>query len=98
MNQPRMSREEIGLLVKKAQNGDNTALEQLIRVSQELVYSTCFRLLKNREDAQDVAQEVYIIIIKKLQLLKNREAFLSWAAIIAANKCKDLLKSRKTYF
>ena len=85
-------------LVTQARDGDKDAMSRLIEKSEQMVYTNCLRLLKNPEDARDMAQEVYLTVFLKLDTLKKPEAFLEWVKVIKINKCKNKLKQGNPYF
>lgn len=59
---------------------------------KNLVYTICFSFVKNNFDAEDLAQETFISAYKHMESFDNRNP-KSWLATIAANKCRDFLKS-----
>lgn len=72
-------------LVREAQNGDQKALEQVIRNVQDRVYHLSMRMLVNPEDAHDATQEILILIITKLSTFKGKSSFYTWVYRVAAN-------------
>lgn len=87
---------DIEKYVEDAINGDSEAFSKLYEVSKRQVYFTCLRFLKNEQDAQDIMQEVYITVIKKLPELTDKKRFQAWVNRVAVNKCKNFLKSKRT--
>ncbi|MFV0395986.1 MAG: RNA polymerase sigma factor [Coprobacillaceae bacterium] len=59
------------------------------------VYYWCFTILKNKAEAEDVAQETMVLIYRKIHTLKNPEYFNSWMYRIVTNCCYGHLKKRK---
>ncbi len=86
---------DIEKYVQDAVNGDSEAFERLYELSKRQVYFTCLKFLKNEDDAQDITQEVYITVMKKLPTLADRASFQPWVNRIAVNKCKNYLKARR---
>ncbi|MGN0435929.1 MAG: RNA polymerase sigma factor [Wujia sp.] len=82
--------------VDLATSGDRQAFEELYRQTYYVVYYTCFNLLKNEQDAQDVTQDVYVTVMNTLQTLEDKGKFMPWLNRIAVNKCKDFLKKNRT--
>ena len=82
---------ELEVVVSAAQQGNRSAMEELIRRSQSVVYYNCLKLLGNEATAQDTTQEVFISVFQKLNTLKNPKAYIAWVQRIALNKCKDRL-------
>ncbi|MGN0623363.1 MAG: RNA polymerase sigma factor, partial [Oscillospiraceae bacterium] len=77
---------DIEKYVEKAIAGDQEAFAKLYELSKRQVYFTCLKLLKNEHDAQDITQEVYITVLKKLSILTDRSSFQPWVNRIAVNK------------
>ena len=82
---------ELEVVVSAAQQGNRSAMEELIRRSQSVVYYNCLKLLGNETTAQDTTQEVFISVFQKLNTLKNPKAYIAWVQRITLNKCKDRL-------
>ncbi len=72
-------------LVSAAQQGNPEALEQLIRLTQNDVYTLARRLVGDPEDAFDVAQEAYVRAIRSLHKFRGDSAFSTWMYRITAN-------------
>ncbi|MDR1027949.1 MAG: sigma-70 family RNA polymerase sigma factor [Clostridiales Family XIII bacterium] len=77
----------VAILVRKAQKGDLDAFEQLCREKYEWAFSHAKRLLNNYHDAEDVTQNAFINVYRKLGSLKNPEAFDGWLYRIVRNEC-----------
>src|SRR5438093_2622108 len=86
--------EERGL-VKKAQGGDLSAFDDLVRRYQERIYSTIYHMTANHEDAHDLAQESFIKAYQALKTFKGDSSFFTWVYRIAINKTINFLKQRK---
>lgn len=84
-------------LVNKAKSGDNAAFGELYNNSYKMVYLTCMGYLKNREDAEDVTQEVYMYVYTKLSTLQDNNAFYGWLKTSAIHACLNRLKSSKSF-
>lgn len=82
-------------LIGKFNNGDLDAFEQLIIRYEKKIYSICFYFLKNREDAEDAAQEIILKLYKKLGSFRNEASFSTWMNYVASNTCRDYLRKRK---
>ncbi len=59
------------------------------------IYRCCYRYLKNREDALDARQEVFLRVLRNAEKCKSEEGNYSWIRTIAQNYCKDVLRDRK---
>jgi RNA polymerase sigma-70 factor (ECF subfamily) len=81
--------------VERAKAGDAAAFEALIDCYQRKVLSTAFRLLGNREDAQDAAQEVFLRVHKYLRGFRSDQDFAAWLYRIIVNVCRDHIRKRE---
>lgn len=79
-------------LVKAIIRGDNSAMRDLISKYQDLVLNTCYKVLQSREDAQDIAQEVFIETYRSAAGLRNEENVSFWLYRISLNKSVNYLK------
>lgn len=75
--------------------GDKDSFEPLIRKYQGKVYTLVFRLVRDRETALDLTQEVFLKIFQKLSDLKDTTKASSWIMQVAHNTSLDWLKKRK---
>ncbi len=91
-------KDELKALVKSAKAGGKDSMSRLIELCEQSVYCNCLYLLRNEEEAKDMAQEVLLTVFTKLDTLKREEAFFEWVKIIAVNKCKNKLKRANPYF
>jgi RNA polymerase sigma-70 factor (ECF subfamily) len=81
-------------LVAAAKAGDQRALEELLRAHQRGIYALCRRFAANEADAQDMAQEAVIAIIRGLPAFEGRSSFKTWAFRLTTNTCLMELRSR----
>lgn len=79
-------------LVKAVIRGDNSAMRQLILRYQDLVLNTCYKVLQSREDAEDIAQEVFIATYRSAASLRNEQNISFWLYRISLNKSINYLK------
>lgn len=83
-----------GALVARARAGDAAAFDQLMIATQHKVVSTAWRMLGDREDARDAAQEVYLRVYKYLARYDERQDFHGWLYRITVNVCRDAARLR----
>jgi RNA polymerase sigma-70 factor (ECF subfamily) len=69
----------------RASQGDVQAFEEVYKVSSSFVYNVALRVVNNREDALEVAQEVFMIIYDKLKGFRFESSFKTWVYRITAN-------------
>ncbi|HKA18346.1 MAG TPA: RNA polymerase sigma factor [Blastocatellia bacterium] len=77
------------LLIERAKAGEPAAFEQLVDHHQRKVLSTAWRMLGNREDARDAAQEVFLRVHKYLKSFRTDQEFAAWLYRIVVNVCRD---------
>jgi len=94
---PVQSTEDLAL-VQRAQEGEESAYDELVRRYQERVYATLYHMTGNREDAGDLTQEAFIKGFQALKSFKGDSSFYTWVYRIAVNKTINFLKSRKNKF
>jgi RNA polymerase sigma factor (sigma-70 family) len=97
-SQDKIDIKELALNVAKAKNGDNKALENIIMTTSDFIYYYCLVMLKNEQDAMDATQEIFIIVIQKLNTVKNPKSFLGWLKKVTANYCTNKLNKKDSYF
>lgn len=79
--------------LRRAREGDIAAFNELVLEHQGLVVNLCYRLLGQRQQAEDAAQEAFIAAWRGLGGLRG-DIFRPWLLRIAANACKDELRRR----
>ena len=72
-------------LVQQARIGDKGALQDLVRASQDSIYTLALRFLINPDDARDATQEILILMITRLSTFEGRSAFRTWVYRITVN-------------
>lgn len=88
-------REHFALLVARARAGDAAAFERIMLDTERKVVATAWRMLGNREDARDAAQEVYLRVYKYLDRFKPEQDFNGWLYRITINVCRDAARKRR---
>lgn len=83
------------VLVRRSQDGDVGAYDELIRRYQERIYATVYHMTSNHEDANDLTQETFIKGFQALKSFKGDSSFYTWVYRIAVNKTINFLKQRK---
>ncbi|MBQ7838278.1 MAG: RNA polymerase sigma factor [Clostridia bacterium] len=90
-----VDKQRIAELVSQIQSGDNSAFDELYKLTSERAYFVALEFTKNNQDAEDILQESYIKALSKISELDKPESFSSWLNQIVANKSKDFLKKKK---
>ncbi len=75
--------------------GDTKAFAVLVDRYKDLIFTLAIQMLKNREEAEEVSQDTFIKVFKKLKNFKGDSKFSTWVYRIAYNTCLDRLKSNK---
>jgi len=87
--------EEDRELVRRAQKDDKQAFEELVRRHQNRVFAVAGGILRNKEDVEDIAQQVFLKAYFSIKRFDQRAAFSTWLYKITVNECWDLLRKKK---
>ncbi len=92
---PRKQAEDERSLVRRAQQGDPGAYEELVRRHQQRILAVVGGTLRKREDVEDIAQQVFIKAYLSIKRFDMRSAFSTWLYKIAVNECWDYLRKKR---
>ena len=96
---PEVRSDEDGLsdwaLLALANHGDEDAFRRIVERHQDRLIALCQRLLGNREEALDAAQEVFLKTYRKAGSLKQRGELFTWMYRVATNHCLNRIRRRK---
>ncbi|EAZ80275.1 RNA polymerase sigma factor [Algoriphagus machipongonensis] len=84
-------------LIDQVMKNDRSAQFQLFELTKGMLYTTCYRIINDEDEANDVLQDAYVEIFQKLYSLKHTEALLSWMKTITIRKAISHSK-KKIYF
>ena len=87
------SEEQTFLTLLKSNNQE--AFKSLVKQHNDKVFQICYGFLRNREDAEDVTQEVFLEIFKSVPLFRGDSALSTWIYRIAVNRSLNLIKKNK---
>ncbi|ABK17018.1 sigma-70 family RNA polymerase sigma factor [Syntrophobacter fumaroxidans] len=73
--------------------GDRTAFDRLVLRHKDRVFNLCWRLLGDREEANEQAQEVFVRVFRSIKDFRFKSSFSTWLYAIAVNTCRNRLKS-----
>ena len=79
-------------LVRRLRNGDERAFEELVGLYQNRIYGLMLRMIGNPEEAEDLAQEVFITVHRAINTYRGEGRFYTWLYRIASNTCKNRIK------
>lgn len=91
---PETSRMEPKIILA-AQQGDKLAFAQIVAEFQTPVFNLAYRMLGNRNDAEDAAQETFLRAFAQLKTYDPNQSFGTWLLSVAAHYCIDRLRRRK---
>lgn len=80
------------LLIARLQERDEDAFVECVREYQDKIFSLVYRMLGSKEEAEDVAQEVFVTVFKSIDTFRGDAKFSTWLYRIAANHCKNRIK------
>ncbi len=89
-----MKREDAAL-VKKAKEGDGKAYDELILLYKDAVHGVIYRMVRNKQEAEDLTQEAFIKAYNSINSFNEEYAFSTWLFKIATNNCIDYFRKRK---
>ena len=87
--------DELPMLVTQCLAGDEFSFSTLIERFRGQVYGLCYRMLGQREDAEDATQETFVRVAKNLHRWDPERKFEPWLLTIAGNRCRTKLSKRK---
>ena len=87
------------MLIRRLQQRDERAFAEVMRLYQHKVFNVVFRMVGNREEAEDVAQEVFVTVFKHVDTFRGDAKFSTWLYRIATNHTRNRMKylGRRSY-
>src|SRR6202789_3961379 len=82
-------------LVRRVQARDEMAFREIVERYQSKVFSIIYGILRNRNDAEDIAQQVFAKIYFSIKNFDFRSSLLTWIYKITVNECYDYLRKRR---
>jgi len=83
------------ILIKEYNKGDEEAFQKLLALHSEKVRNLIFLTLNNTDLVDDIFQDVFINVYKKLPEFRFESKFTTWLYRITVNKCRDYLRKKK---
>jgi RNA polymerase sigma-70 factor, ECF subfamily len=84
-----------GALVQRAQAGDEAAFREIVERYQSKVFSIIHGIVRQRNDVEDIAQQVFAKVYLSLKSFDFRSSLITWIYKITVNECFDYLRKRK---
>jgi len=84
--------------IDKILDGDANAFAVIVERYKDLVYTLALRMMKHREEAEEVAQDTFIKVYKSLNRFKGDSKFSTWIYRVAYNTCLDRIKKHKRQY
>lgn len=81
--------------IKRAQDGEQDAFGLLVDRYHRKVFSLVFHIVRQQEDVEDLAQEVFLKVFRAIRSYNFRAPFRAWLARITINHCYDFLRRRR---
>ena len=75
----------LGKAIRLAHHGDSAAFEFIYRLHSRLVYSICLRMLRDPFEAEDLTQETFVLLLRKIHTFRGESAFSSWLYKLTTN-------------
>ncbi|MBA4410299.1 MAG: sigma-70 family RNA polymerase sigma factor [Bacteroidota bacterium] len=82
-------------LIADSIKGSNKARYQLYQLYSRAMFNVCFRMMNNREDAEDMLQEALVQAFQKLETFRHESSFGTWLKTIVIHTCINALNKRK---
>jgi len=80
------------LLIARLKERDERAFNEIVRAHGDKVFSLVYRMIGNRAEAEDLAQEVFVTVFKTVDTFRGESKFSTWLLRIAANHAKNRIK------
>ncbi len=82
-------------LMRACQRGDGNAMNQIFQNNKLRIFNFCYSLLGNRAEAEDIAGDVFVSVLKNKDMYDPNRTFSTWIFTIARNMCFNRMRVRK---
>ncbi|MFK7781756.1 RNA polymerase sigma factor [Psychroserpens sp.] len=82
--------------IEALKNKSREAYAKLLDDFQHKVYGTCLSFVPNKEDAEDIAQDVFVEVFNSISKFKGQSKLSTWIYKITTNKCLEFIRKRNT--
>ena len=84
--------------IKRVLKGDQDAFTDIVSLYQHRLYQVCYRMIGNKQEAEDIAQEAFVRAYTNLHTFDQKRKFSTWLYRIATNLCIDRIRKKKPDF
>nr|WP_319510827.1 sigma-70 family RNA polymerase sigma factor [uncultured Draconibacterium sp.] len=84
-------------IIEQLKQGNQLAFKKLVDTHQKLVVNTCYGLVQNREDAEDVAQEVFVEVYRNIEKFRSDSKLSTWLYRIAVNRSLNHIRDNRKH-
>jgi len=81
--------------IKQVLKGDQNAFADIVSLYQHKLYQVCYRMLGNKQESEDIAQEAFVRAYMNLHTFDQKRKFSTWLYRIATNLCIDRIRKKK---
>ena len=81
--------------IKQVLKGDQNAFADIVSLYQHKLYQVCYRMLGNKQEAEDIAQEAFVRAYMNLHTFDQKRKFSTWLYRIGTNLCIDRIRKKK---
>jgi RNA polymerase sigma factor (sigma-70 family) len=85
-------------LIEDCLNGNKDKFSELVNRYKKLIYSVVYNMINDKQEVNDISQEVFVRIYKALDRYNPEYKFSTWSVKIATNYCLDVLRKKKAEF
>ncbi len=79
-------------LIREIKKGEESAFKELVETYKDMVVNTCYGFLQNQENAEDIAQDVFVEVYQSIHRFREDAKFSTWVYRIAVNKSLNFKK------
>lgn len=85
-------RQDERIFIMQLRRREEAAFTELVRLHQDRVFSVVYRMLGDREEARDVAQEVFVTVFRRIDSFRGEAGLSTWLYRVAVNHCKNRIR------
>ena len=84
--------------IAQTKQGSQAAFQQLYQIHHRRIYALCWRMLADKDSAEDVCQEVFVVLWQKINNFRGESKFSTWLHSVASNVVLGHLRKQKNWF